>query len=102
MHYELEQLGIDETTTTEAVNEAVKNTDRTTMVNVNSVCGSAAGGVRLPGASIARRRARPYAGAASGTASARHRTRRRARHGDIAAVVATDDSLALEVKHEHG
>ena len=45
MRQELAQLGIEETTTTEAVNEAVKNTDGTLMVVVNSVCGCAAGGV---------------------------------------------------------
>ncbi|MFN0278201.1 MAG: BrxA/BrxB family bacilliredoxin [Pyrinomonadaceae bacterium] len=52
MRQELAQLGIEETTTTEAVNEAVKNTDGTLMVVVNSVCGCAAGGVR-PGIAIA-------------------------------------------------
>src|SRR5215210_1278103 len=52
MRQELSQLGIEETTTTEAVNEAVKNTDGTLMVVVNSVCGCAAGGVR-PGIAMA-------------------------------------------------
>ena len=52
MSQELAQLGIEETTTTEAVNEAVKNTDGTLMVVVNSVCGCAAGGVR-PGIAMA-------------------------------------------------
>ena len=52
MRQELAQLGIEETTTTEAVNEAVKNTDGTLMVVVNSVCGCAAGGVR-PGIAMA-------------------------------------------------
>lgn len=52
MRAELAQLGIEETKTTEAVNEAVKNTDGTLMVVVNSVCGCAAGGVR-PGIAMA-------------------------------------------------
>ena len=52
MRQELAQLGIEETTTTEAVNDAVKNTDGTLMVVVNSVCGCAAGGVR-PGIAMA-------------------------------------------------
>ena len=52
MRQELSQLGIEEATTTEAVNEAVKNTDGTLMVVVNSVCGCAAGGVR-PGIAMA-------------------------------------------------
>lgn len=52
MRQELAQLGIEEATTTEAVNEAVKNTDGTLMVVVNSVCGCAAGGVR-PGIAMA-------------------------------------------------
>lgn len=52
MRQELAQLGIEETKTTEAVDEAVKNTDGTLMVIVNSVCGCAAGGVR-PGIAMA-------------------------------------------------
>ena len=52
MRQELAQLGIEETKTTEAVNEAVENTDGTLMVIVNSVCGCAAGGVR-PGIAMA-------------------------------------------------
>ena len=52
MRQELAQLGIEETKTTEEVNEAVKNTDGTLMVVVNSVCGCAAGGVR-PGIAMA-------------------------------------------------
>jgi putative YphP/YqiW family bacilliredoxin len=52
MRAELANLGIEETKTTEAVNEAVKNTDGTVMVIVNSVCGCAAGGVR-PGIAMA-------------------------------------------------
>lgn len=52
MRAELAQLGIEEAKTTEAVDEAVKNTDGTLMVVVNSVCGCAAGGVR-PGIAAA-------------------------------------------------
>lgn len=52
MRSELAELGIEETKTTEAVDEAVKNTDGTLMVVVNSVCGCAAGGVR-PGIAMA-------------------------------------------------
>ena len=52
MRQELAQLGIEETKTTEAVNEAVENTKGTLMVIVNSVCGCAAGGVR-PGIAMA-------------------------------------------------
>jgi putative YphP/YqiW family bacilliredoxin len=52
MRAELANLGIEETKTTEAVEEAVKNTDGTLMVVVNSVCGCAAGGVR-PGIAMA-------------------------------------------------
>src|ERR1043166_2056956 len=52
MRQELAQLGIEETKTTESVNDAVKNTDGTLMVVVNSVCGCAAGGVR-PGIAMA-------------------------------------------------
>lgn len=52
MREELSRLGIEETKTTEAVNDAVKNTDGTLMVVVNSVCGCAAGGVR-PGIAMA-------------------------------------------------
>lgn len=52
MRQELAQLGIEETKTSEAVEDAVKNTDGTLMVVVNSVCGCAAGGVR-PGIAMA-------------------------------------------------
>ena len=52
MRAELAQLGVEETKTAEAVDEAVKNTDGTLMVVVNSVCGCAAGGVR-PGIAMA-------------------------------------------------
>lgn len=52
MRAELAGLGIEETKTSEAVDEAIKNTDGTLMVVVNSVCGCAAGGVR-PGIAMA-------------------------------------------------
>ncbi len=52
MRAELAGLGIEETKTPEAVEDAVKNTDGTLMVVVNSVCGCAAGGVR-PGIAMA-------------------------------------------------
>src|SRR3954447_13915391 len=52
MRAELAELGIEETKTSEAVKEAVKETDGTVMVVVNSVCGCAAGGVR-PGIAMA-------------------------------------------------
>ena len=52
MRQELAQLGFEETKTPEAVEEAVKNTEGTLMVVVNSVCGCAAGGVR-PGIAMA-------------------------------------------------
>ena len=52
MRQELAQLGIEETKTSDAVKDAVENTDGTVMVVVNSVCGCAAGGVR-PGIAMA-------------------------------------------------
>jgi putative YphP/YqiW family bacilliredoxin len=52
MRAELAELGFEETKTSEAVDEAVKGTDGTLMVVVNSVCGCAAGGVR-PGIAMA-------------------------------------------------
>lgn len=52
MRAELAQLGVEETKTSKSVDEAVKNTDGTLMVVVNSVCGCAAGGVR-PGIAMA-------------------------------------------------
>ena len=52
MRAELARLGIEETKSSEAVLDAVKNTDGTLMVVVNSVCGCAAGGVR-PGIAMA-------------------------------------------------
>ena len=52
MRAELAELGIEEAKTSEAVNEAIENTNGTLMVVVNSVCGCAAGGVR-PGIAMA-------------------------------------------------
>lgn len=52
MRQELAQLGIEETKTSEDVNNAIANTEGTVMVIVNSVCGCAAGGVR-PGIAMA-------------------------------------------------
>ncbi len=52
MRAELAQLGIEETKTSEAVLDAIENTEGTLMVVVNSVCGCAAGGVR-PGIAMA-------------------------------------------------
>ena len=52
MRAELAELGIEEAKSTKAVEDAVKNTDGTLMVVVNSVCGCAAGGVR-PGIAMA-------------------------------------------------
>lgn len=52
MRAELAQLGIEETKTSEAVEDAVQNTEGSLMVVVNSVCGCAAGGVR-PGIAMA-------------------------------------------------
>lgn len=52
MRAELAQLGVEETKTSAEVDAAVKNTEGTLMVVVNSVCGCAAGGVR-PGIAIA-------------------------------------------------
>jgi|ERR1035437_5966984 putative YphP/YqiW family bacilliredoxin len=52
MRQELAELGIEETKTPEAVDDAIKNTEGTVMVVVNSVCGCAAGGVR-PGIAAA-------------------------------------------------
>ncbi|HEV8593582.1 MAG TPA: BrxA/BrxB family bacilliredoxin [Pyrinomonadaceae bacterium] len=52
MREELSRLGIEEAKTTEAVKDAVDNTEGTLMVVVNSVCGCAAGGVR-PGIAMA-------------------------------------------------
>jgi putative YphP/YqiW family bacilliredoxin len=54
MREELTRLGIEETRTPEAVDEAVKQTRGTLMVVVNSVCGCAAGKAR-PGIAMALR-----------------------------------------------
>ena len=52
MRQELARLGFEETKTSEEVESAVKDTEGTLMVVVNSVCGCAAGGVR-PGIAMA-------------------------------------------------
>ena len=46
MRQELSRLGIEETKTSEEVEQAISETDGTLMVVVNSVCGCAAGGMR--------------------------------------------------------
>jgi putative YphP/YqiW family bacilliredoxin len=52
MREDLTRLGIEETRAPEAVDAAVKNTEGTLMVIVNSVCGCAAGKAR-PGVALA-------------------------------------------------
>ncbi len=52
MREDLTRLGVVETRTPEEVDQAVQNTDGTTMVIVNSVCGCAAGKAR-PGVAMA-------------------------------------------------
>ena len=52
MREDLTRLGVRETRTPEEVDEAIQNTDGTTMVIVNSVCGCAAGRAR-PGVALA-------------------------------------------------
>lgn len=52
MREDLSKLGIEETRTAEQVDAAVKNTQGTLMVVVNSVCGCAAGKAR-PGVMLA-------------------------------------------------
>src|SRR5262245_30929154 len=52
MRTELTRLGIEETRTPEAVDAAIRNTEGTVMVVVNSVCGCAAGTAR-PGIALA-------------------------------------------------
>ena len=52
MREDLTRLGVRETRTREEVDEAIQNTDGTTMVIVNSVCGCAAGRAR-PGIAMA-------------------------------------------------
>ena len=54
MREELTRLGIEETKTPEQVDEAIKGTQGTVMVVVNSVCGCAAGKAR-PGIAMAMR-----------------------------------------------
>jgi putative YphP/YqiW family bacilliredoxin len=54
MREELTRLGIEETRTPEEVDRAIKETDGTVMVVVNSVCGCAAGKAR-PGIAMALR-----------------------------------------------
>jgi len=52
MREELTRLGVEELRTAEAVDEAIKNSQGTVMVVVNSVCGCAAGKAR-PGIALA-------------------------------------------------
>jgi putative YphP/YqiW family bacilliredoxin len=52
MREELTRLGVEELRTAEAVDEAVKNSQGTVMVVVNSICGCAAGKAR-PGIALA-------------------------------------------------
>jgi putative YphP/YqiW family bacilliredoxin len=52
MREELTRLGVEELRTPEAVDEAVKNSQGTVMVVVNSICGCAAGKAR-PGIALA-------------------------------------------------
>ena len=52
MREDLTRLGVEETRTPEAVDQAIKNTAGTVMVVVNSVCGCAAGKAR-PGVALA-------------------------------------------------
>jgi putative YphP/YqiW family bacilliredoxin len=52
MREDLTQVGVEETRTPAQVDEAVKNTQGTLMVVVNSVCGCAAGKAR-PGVALA-------------------------------------------------
>ncbi|HYO63596.1 MAG TPA: BrxA/BrxB family bacilliredoxin [Pyrinomonadaceae bacterium] len=52
MREDLTRIGVEETRTPEQVEEAIKNTDGTLMVVVNSVCGCAAGKAR-PGIALA-------------------------------------------------
>jgi len=52
MREDLTRLGVEELRTVEAVDEAVKNSEGTLMLVVNSVCGCAAGKAR-PGVALA-------------------------------------------------
>ena len=48
MREDLTRLGVEETRRPEDVDEAIRNTDGTVMVIVNSVCGCAAGRTPTP------------------------------------------------------
>ncbi len=52
MREDLTRIGVEEFRTVEAVDDAVKNTDGTLMIVVNSICGCAAGKAR-PGVALA-------------------------------------------------
>jgi len=52
MREDLTRIGVEELRTAEAVDEAVRNTDGTLMIVVNSICGCAAGKAR-PGVALA-------------------------------------------------
>jgi putative YphP/YqiW family bacilliredoxin len=52
MREDLTRIGVEELRTTEAVDDAVKNTPGTLMIVVNSICGCAAGKAR-PGVALA-------------------------------------------------
>ena len=52
MREDLTRIGVEEFRTAELVDEAVKNTDGTLMIVVNSICGCAAGKAR-PGVALA-------------------------------------------------
>ena len=52
MREDLTRIGVEEFRTADAVDDAVKNTDGTLMIVVNSICGCAAGKAR-PGVALA-------------------------------------------------
>jgi len=52
MREDLTRIGVEEFRTVEAVDDAVKNTEGTLMIVVNSICGCAAGKAR-PGVALA-------------------------------------------------
>ena len=52
MREDLTRIGVEEFRTVDAVDDAVKNTDGTLMIVVNSICGCAAGKAR-PGVALA-------------------------------------------------
>lgn len=52
MREDLTRIGVEELRTSEAVDDAVKNTEGTLMIVVNSICGCAAGKAR-PGVALA-------------------------------------------------